>query len=522
MNKTTNIHIKGVPFILEENAYSSLQDYLKRLKISLGNQQGAEEIAEDIELRIAELLSEITKNNISVIEERHIQEVISILGDPREYATDDSEQVQPEEESAQAVNGTIPVGRSLFRDKENAWLGGVCAGIAAYLNINVLLIRLALILFILMGGSGFLIYLILWIILPRPKSTLDYLRMRGAPINIQSIKDQFAKTTSTFSQNAQDAAEEMSEKAQRMGDSLKNNAQLDRVGKNIARVLRIVVGLILLGMGISMLIGIVTVFISDSTIVYNDNQLFSTLGISDLIFPSDSIKHLAWISFIAVFGSITVFILIGALTTILNLSMKFWKVIALSLFSIGLIGVIIGIYATVTTVKDYSTGIDVVENVQGLRTDTLHLSIEQYDEELSNGRKIKARNNHHIYNAKGDYLIDKGYHIRYEESKDSLFHIEINRSSQGANEQDATKRANNIQFDYQINDQKVVLPNHYKFPKKDKIRGQRLKLTVYIPQQKEVIIGSDTISFKRPATEVVEVIRSKSGSVNSDGTYSNY
>lgn len=519
MNKTANIHIKGVPFILEENAYSILQDYLKRLKISLGNQLGAEEIAEDIELRFAELLSEIIKNNISVIEERHIQEVISILGDPREYATDDSEQVQPEEESAQAVNGTIPVGRSLFRDKENAWLGGVCAGIAVYLNINVILIRLALVLFVMMGGSGILIYLILWIIMPKPKTTLDFLRMRGAPINVHSIKEQFAKTAQHFSQNTKDAADEMSYQANKVSSSIRENANLDRVGKNIGRALRIFSGIILLSMGISLLIGMCAVFIGDSTFVYNDNKLISSFGIADLIFPTNGVKSLAWISFITVFGSFSIFLLLSAIALILNLNMKYWKIVTLSLFSVGILGTISGSYVAVETIKDFKTGIDLVENVQGIQGETLIVSIAQAEGQLKNGRKVRSRKDGTFYELSGEYLGDRGYMIQYEESRDSNFHFDIIRSSQGPNTTDATSKANNIEFNYKLEGNQLELPLVYRFPKKDLIRGQKVKVVILIPQNKEVVIGQDTISFKPQITEEVEVRKSKYGYITSKGEY---
>ncbi len=56
--------------------------------------------------------------------------------------------------------------KELFRDKDNATIGGVCAGIARYFSMDVTLVR-AIFLIALVGfGSGFILYLILWIVLP--------------------------------------------------------------------------------------------------------------------------------------------------------------------------------------------------------------------------------------------------------------------------------------------------------------------------------------------------------------------
>jgi phage shock protein PspC (stress-responsive transcriptional regulator) len=56
--------------------------------------------------------------------------------------------------------------RRLYRSIHQKILGGVCGGIAEYINVDVVIVRVAWILFILMGGAGFLAYLICWLIIP--------------------------------------------------------------------------------------------------------------------------------------------------------------------------------------------------------------------------------------------------------------------------------------------------------------------------------------------------------------------
>lgn len=59
--------------------------------------------------------------------------------------------------------------KELYRDKQRASIGGVCAGLSDYFNIDVTLIR-ALFLVALFGfGSGVLLYIILWAVIPERK-----------------------------------------------------------------------------------------------------------------------------------------------------------------------------------------------------------------------------------------------------------------------------------------------------------------------------------------------------------------
>ena len=56
--------------------------------------------------------------------------------------------------------------KKLFRNPTGAMLGGVCAGLGEYLGINPLFIRLFIVLWAVTGGSAFLVYLILWVVIP--------------------------------------------------------------------------------------------------------------------------------------------------------------------------------------------------------------------------------------------------------------------------------------------------------------------------------------------------------------------
>ena len=59
--------------------------------------------------------------------------------------------------------------QGLYRSKSDRMIAGVCGGLAKRFNVNATWLRLAFVLFILLGGAGFLLYLFLWVIMPEEK-----------------------------------------------------------------------------------------------------------------------------------------------------------------------------------------------------------------------------------------------------------------------------------------------------------------------------------------------------------------
>ena len=57
--------------------------------------------------------------------------------------------------------------KKLYRSQNDKIIAGVCGGLADYFDIDPTIIRLLFILVVAFGGSGLLIYLILWLIMPR-------------------------------------------------------------------------------------------------------------------------------------------------------------------------------------------------------------------------------------------------------------------------------------------------------------------------------------------------------------------
>jgi phage shock protein C len=91
--------------------------------------------------------------------------------------------------------------RKLYRDDFHKKIGGVCAGLAEYFNIDVTIIRVIFVLALIFHGGGFLIYVILWIVLPKKpfviNPNVDY-RVPPSP-NPGDIPNQFGSSPYTGS-----------------------------------------------------------------------------------------------------------------------------------------------------------------------------------------------------------------------------------------------------------------------------------------------------------------------------------
>ena len=196
--------ISGVGFILESEAYNRLDGYLQSLRSAYKNNPDSEEIISDIEARIAELILSAQSSAENVVCLPLIENIIAQLGTPEDISG---------EEAAGEPKSESRIPRRLYRDLENNKLGGVCAGLAKYFNIEAVWLRLALftpLLFLFLGnipfmswcyivggnlfGILFLTYLILWFAIPGAKSARQKLEQEGEVISARTIAERQGAT----------------------------------------------------------------------------------------------------------------------------------------------------------------------------------------------------------------------------------------------------------------------------------------------------------------------------------------
>ena len=188
MKKTLTINLVGTIFNIDEDAYRLLDNYLSNLRIHFQNEEGTDEIMNDFESRISELFGERLRLGYEVITIEHVESVINRMGKPEEIF---EEEEKEEEKSQKRVfqEQVIEGKKKLMRDPDNRILGGVAAGIAAYMGWDVTAVRLVMILllFIPVTYWMFLLYIILWIVMPQAQTATDRLIMRGENITLETI-----------------------------------------------------------------------------------------------------------------------------------------------------------------------------------------------------------------------------------------------------------------------------------------------------------------------------------------------
>jgi phage shock protein PspC (stress-responsive transcriptional regulator) len=174
MKKIININLSGRVIPIEDSAYEKLQGYIESLRRHFAHEEGRDEIINDIESRIAELMNDKIRKGASCVTDADIEEIIASMGRPEDFDgetadtdnnsyTGKSQQQQQEHYNA---GNTRPRTR-LFRDTSDKLVGGVCSGLAAYMNVDPSIVRILFAIITFGGfGVGFLIYIILWMILP--------------------------------------------------------------------------------------------------------------------------------------------------------------------------------------------------------------------------------------------------------------------------------------------------------------------------------------------------------------------
>ncbi len=180
MKQVININFQGRVVPIEVTAFEILKGYTESLSRYFANEEGKEEIINDIESRIGELFQERLKNGSTCITDDDVNAIIRSMGRPEDFETAETmpgtSEKAPESSdrsntgSAAAFN-TTETHRRLYRDENEKIIGGVCSGLANYFGIDIVVVR---IIFVLLGigfGFGIITYLVLWVAVPSTAST---------------------------------------------------------------------------------------------------------------------------------------------------------------------------------------------------------------------------------------------------------------------------------------------------------------------------------------------------------------
>lgn len=632
MKKIININLSGRVIPIEDSAYEKLQSYIESLRRYFANEDGRDEIINDIESRIAELMSDKVRKGTTAIADADVEEIISSMGRvedfeaaDKETATAESAQFSQASSSSQQSNttntnaGTEPKkerGR-LYRDTSDKFIGGVCSGIAAYMNVDPAIVRIlfAIITFggfglgflaylilwvvlppkdlegfsgkrlyrnpddkviggvagglaayfgkkatnirlifaapiifsILMGilntdnwhndfivvpnivfgsltGTFFLIYVVLWMVLPEAHSTYEKMEMRGEKVDVNRIRQNVKETTAGFKERAKEWGEEVKESAQNFSERAKEFANTR--GKTFAADVNETVSRG--GRGLGHVIGV----------------LFKAF----FLFIAGTIAFSLFVALIALlFGGIAWWPVNNFLWTSKWQQIYAWGTLIFFLI-VPLIGFIIWVFRRITRTKSRNNYLGwtfgALWTVGWVAAILLASSVtkdfreyEHTDTPISitqptKGKMIVAVSAQELeYTGRFGWMNDGGstgwdlssdtlklstVEFDVKASADSFYHVTMKKYSFGRSETEALGRAEKIYYTVTSRDSVLDLGNGYIVDKESKFRGQHVEIEIQIPIGKKIRFDESVNDKLNPVNVRVERSRRRNRVVGFD------
>lgn len=484
MNQTVTINISGIVFHIDVDAYESLKKYLNKIKSYFKNAEESEEIMMDIEARIAELFSEKITSDNQVIQSKDVEEVITVMGKPEQYLDEDEEpQDHSKQESFSSNQKNYSSNKKLFRDPDDRMIGGVAAGLAAYLGLEALWLRLFFVIALFIG-FGFLLYIILWIVMSEAKTASDKLHMRGEAVNIDNISKTFKDEADKVSENFKKHGQQYGKKAESAIESFFNF--LGQILKGVFKVLGKVFGVIFLLAGIFLLVGLLGMLVGSETIfsITSDGVFsISSKEFFNLIFVSEDQFHIAIIGVLITIG-LPVIMLIYAGANLL-FKIRTHAAVSIGLFVFWVIGIFMCAMVGIRMGTELSNSDTVtVEKVVTTEYDNFYISASQ--EETPGEGILEDRFSSISLDKDSIYMNDIRFYIH--KSKADSMEIKLIKDANGKSRKDAANNAKMTNYNYHVNDSNIHLSNYLSFAKGNKIRGQQVKVKMYLPVGKSIYL----------------------------------
>ncbi|AEE18430.1 PspC domain-containing protein [Dokdonia sp. 4H-3-7-5] len=509
MNKTVNINLAGVFFHVDEDAYGKLQRYLAAIKRSFEGVQGEDEIIADIEARISELFSERIKDERQVISTKELDEVIAIMGQPEDYMVDDdifedtaSSQKSSSRSSSKTQQAKRISDRRFFRDTDNAYIGGVSSGMAHYMGLDPLWVRVGWVLLIALtwftlGGTA-LIYLALWVFVPEAQSTADKLAMRGKAVNIDNITE---KVKEGF-ENVADTVKNVD--YDKYGNKVKTGAQgvFGTLGKIIMfffKIIAKIVGVLLIITGATVVISLLITLLTGGVV-----DIF-TPNLADMPWISNDTGLPIWLMLLLVLFAVGIpfFFLFYLGLKILSSNVKSMPLSAkLSLLGLWLIASItIGVFSVKQAIQYSnleSSKVTTTETLAITKNDTLRIKMrgsERFDIPFGRSSQYVQL----INSNTEDVAVYRNVRLIVRSTRDSLAYVQTVKRTKGSSYDVAKEQAEAMMLNYDLSDNELAIDGFFTGERDAQYRHVRpsVEFIVYLPEGATLIADENTYSYHR-------------------------
>jgi phage shock protein PspC (stress-responsive transcriptional regulator) len=480
MNKTLSIGLAGFSFTIEEHAYIKLSDYLNALRSSL-NASEEEEVMHDIEIRMVEIFRD-SLGKREVVNDSDVEKVIAQIGTPEKIEEQEEAYFSEKNTKKTTQSGTEYTDKKqLFRDPERQKIAGVCAGLAHYVGMDITAMRAIWLGIFVLGiftaaiSSSLigLLYVILWIVLPKAETAADFLKMKGKPMNFDNLKNESNKLVQFANESTQRVGEMYNE----------SKPYIDNAGSGIWNILKYFVGAIFVLMAIGSIIGIFVIFG-----LFGMDADFP--GANEMRFYMDDNGLDKVLVAIMIIGCLIPTILFSLLsikifspkTKLRNIG---WVIGGLFLLLIGL-----GTYFGVSMAKKnliYKGSKEDTENIAiNTTSDTLYVDLKQvnipqnftaYDDDIYSDKKTVYKEDYVYVEVTRKPEVKTPYLIIKKEGNGYNVPVQIN-------------------VPVEIVGNKVMLPNYIKYPYEHRFRHYRVDYELVVPQNAVVIpLKKDKMDF---------------------------
>jgi phage shock protein PspC (stress-responsive transcriptional regulator) len=561
METIININFQGRVIPIEEAAYNVLKQYVDGLRSYFANEESADEIINDIENRIAELLSERLKQGVNCIATEDVNVVINSIGRLEEIEAAEGEEYKAhalanEQPDSQAVlkerfyrnaddeviagvcsgiaarvgidpiivrvlfvllAGTLfwiyillwiivpsrslryKTVRRLYRNPDDKFISGVCGGLAAYFHVQSWIPRLIFVLPLAiailsngfhafwwewpwalgpgifagsLGGTLFILYVVLWIALPYASSSTDKMELRGEKIDINTIK---AATQARVSSGA-DAS----------------GSSAGKLGRVIGILFKVFF-LFIAGVVALSLFGALTALMFAGTVA---------LPFTNFLFDGWQQYTLAWAGLALTLGIPMLAFIVWVVRRLMGVRSRrhYLAYVFAGLWLTGLTCtmIIVGIMA-----KNFSSRsvVDGTFELQQPTGGTLHVDVSKNLGGVYNSRHNRWLEDWDDEDAPFRYISDDSLwlntvKVNVEQSPDSFYHVYEARASRGSSVQKARELASHIPFGIAQQDSLITLPRGFTVSRNDKFRNQQVLVTIEVPVGKRLQLSSDINDYE--------------------------
>ncbi|MFZ1686343.1 MAG: PspC domain-containing protein [Flavobacteriales bacterium] len=501
MKKTVTANISGTVFHIEEDAFLKLGRYLDSIRAKFTGTDGREEIMTDIEARIAELFQQRLEGR-NVVSIADVEHVIGIMGQPEDYDTEEGAG------TSAAAGGFDPTRtrKRLFRDPDDKWLGGVLGGVAAYLNMEVLWTRIIflLLLFPLSFGSLAVVYVLMWILVPRADSTADRLQMRGEAVNVDNIKrvfeeggERFKKGAEQMAGEARDLGKDWAPRGRAWGAEAASIAR--KTGRGLGTVLAKIIGVLFLMAAVTLLMMLVSALIGASWSNWGGAWAqggAGSLDLGGLLFATRA--HAIWFA-------VGAFILLAV--PVVGLFIAGFRLLA-DTRSPRWLGWSLSIAWVAALILTIALGAGLGSDFHQRARNRTESAIAQPTGKVMQLAVLTTKDQGWSYGWTFDHdgfdWNDEGLQLEngrvrgwwaecdVERSPDSLYHLVVQREARGAMNAVAAARAEHITYSYEQRGDTLLISPILDFPQEDKFRGQWLRFILQVPTGGAVHLNEGT------------------------------